>query len=170
MSSSESDDGNDKSSIDIYNKLSEIIDDQVEFVVEKSKMRRKNNNKVEEDPAVDCMRLLRESDEPVKFLDAPDEPENRKKVAIKRRITEPEVDEAAKIQASAVDEKLIESEVKNWTSKVKPTTDYKVIKGVGYIRDIPNEFTKLRNKNSWSENKIKNANYFNKSLESLIER
>lgn len=154
----------------IYNKLSKILDNQVEYVVEKKSKKRKKNEQ-EDEESIDNVRLLSDSEVPVKFYDPPElPPGNRKKVAIKRRTTEPETDEAEKIQSAAIDGKLIATEVKSWSNKVKsPTTDYKIIKGVGYIRDVPNEFTKARNKNSWSENKIKNAKYFNKSLESSIE-
>lgn len=154
----------------IYKKLSKIIDDQVEFVDKKCKKRK---SKAADEEIVDNLRLLSDSEETVKFFTEPELSEKRQKVSIKRRkaADETEVSEDDKIKSSAVDTRSIESEVKTWSDKVKhPPIDYKLIKGIAYIRETPNEFTKVRNKNSWSENKIKNAKYFNKSLETLTKR
>lgn len=154
----------------IYNKLATILDNQVEFVDKNDKKRRK---KVD-DEMFDSLRLLSDSEETVKFYNAPDFIENRRKVPIKRRkVAEDQVEEVEEVHASsaAVDSNFIESEVKLWTSKVRhQPVEYKMIKGVAYIREDQNEFTKIRNKNSWSEKKIKTAKYFNKSLGSLIRK
>lgn len=149
----------------IYKKLSKIIEDKVEFV-EKSKKKR-----LKDEVEVNNLKLLSDSEETVKFYSTPDFIENRKKVEIKRRKIDAEIDDDEKVQKSAIDVEHLKNEIKNCTEKSRHKPyEYKNIKGIGYLREEPNEYTKIRNKNSWSESKIKTTKYFNKSLEYLVKR
>lgn len=152
----------------IGNKLSKLIEDQVEFVeMEENKKHRKRK-------AVDRVRLLSDSQEVVKFVDAPDFIETRKKVDIKRRKvdTEPETSEDDKLQSSVTDAVAISEEVKLWKKKPKnEPLEYKSSKdGVLHFKEPPNEFTKARNKNVWSEAKIKTTKLHSPPFCDLIKR
>lgn len=144
----------------IGNKLSKLIDAEIEFVPVKSEI------KEEETPVPENIRLLSDCKEYVKNEPAPEFCENRKKVPIKRRCMEDSHDiESIKIQKVAVTAEAIQNEIKSWSIKPKhQVTEYKSIKGIGYIREPSNEFTKLRNKNNWTESKIKSSKYFNRPM------
>lgn len=151
----------------IGKKLSALIDGQVEFVEVKDRKKKGRDKKV------DRVRLLSDSTEVVKFIDAPLYVETRTKVPIKRRNAdkEPELDETAKVEKAAVNPEAVAEEVKTWNKKSKhDPIEYKTSKGIGYLKDPPNEFTQQRNKNMWSESKIKGAKKHTKPLSDLIKR
>jgi hypothetical protein len=149
----------------IGKKLSKLIEDQVEFVEVKKRKKVKH-----EDP-VDNLRLLRGSEEVVKYLDEPSFIDSREKVPIKRRKVEQDLSESQKIEVAATDPTSIEREVTTWDKRARhEPTEYKNIKGIGYLREPTNEFTKARQKNGWGESKIKSGKYFNPPLCDLIER
>lgn len=152
----------------IGNKLSKIIENQVEFIEVNSK-----SSKTEDDDDVDNLRLFTGSKETVKYIDGPDFVENRKKVPIKRRKVDNdlELNDKEKVEKSATDEAAIANEVKAWTKKSKrEPLEYKNIKGVAYLREPSNEFTKTRNKNGWGESKIKSAKFHNPPLSEVTKR
>lgn len=150
----------------IGNKLSKLIEDQVEFV--------ELSGKEEiEDQKVDALRLLRGSKEVVKLLGNSDFVETRSKVPIKRRNIDSEVGPgySEKIQRSAINSAAIMEETKAWTNKPKHRTfEYKNKKGIGYLKEPQNEFTQTRNKNNWSESKIKSAKLHNPPICDIIKR
>lgn len=151
----------------IGKKLSALIEGQIEFVEVK------DGKKKGTDEKVDRVRLLSDSTEVVKFIDAPLYVETRTKVPIKRRNAdkEPETDESVKVKKSAVDPEAVAEEVKTWNKKAKhDPIEYKTSKGIGYLKDSPNEFTQQRNKNMWSESKIKGAKKHSQPLPDLIKR
>lgn len=151
----------------IGKKLSALIEGQVEFVEVKDKKAKGSDKKI------DRVRLLSDSTETVKFIDAPLYVENRTKVAIKRRNADKELepDEVEKVKQSAVDPEAVAEEVRTWNKKAKHEPfEYKTSKGIGYLKDPANEFTSQRNKNMWSESKIKTAKKHSKPLPDLIER
>lgn len=151
----------------IGKKLSALIEGQVEFVEVKDKKAKGSDKKV------DRVRLLSDSNETVKFIDAPLYVETRTKVPIKRRKAEkePELDESEKVEQSAVNPEAVAEEVKKWNKKARhEPLEYKTSKGIGYLKDSPNEFTAQRNKNMWSESKIKTAKKHTKPLSDLIKR
>lgn len=151
----------------IGKKLSALIEGQVEFVEVKDRKQKHRDEKV------DRVRLLSDSTEVVKFVDAPLYVETRTKVPIKRRNAdnEPELDESVKVEKSAIDSGAVAEEVKTWNKKVKHDSfEYKESKGVGYLKDTANEFTKQRNKNMWNESKIKGAKNHTQPLPDLIKR
>lgn len=152
----------------IGNKLSKIIDSKIEFVQMNGK-----SLKAEDDEEVDNLRLFSDTKETVKYIDGPDFVENRKKVAIKRRKVDKNVEptEDEKIQRAAIDETGIKDEIKAWTKKPKRQPfEYKNVKGTAYLREPTNEFTKARNKNGWGESKIKTAKFHNPPLSEVIKR
>ena len=148
----------------IGKKLSKLIQDQVEFVDVKEAKR----SSIEEDPT-DNLRLLKGSDETVKHLDEPSFIDTRKKVLIKRRqVEDSDLGESQKIKYAAINPEDIGQEVKSWNKKPRhQTTDYKNLKGIGYIREPTNEFTKARNKNGWGESKIKIGKFHNPPMTDL---
>lgn len=151
----------------IGKKLSALIEGQVEFVEVKDKKAKSSDKKV------DRVRLLSDSTEIVKFIDAPLYVETRTKVPIKRRNAdkEPDLDESEKVEQSAVNPEAVAEEVKTWNKKAKhEPLEYKTSKGIGYLKDPPNEFTAQRNKNMWSESKIKTAKKHSKPLSDLTKR
>lgn len=151
----------------IGNKLSKLIEDQVEFVETKV------DTAADEDQVVDNVRLLSGVEEVVKYLSEPSFIENRQKPKIKRRNVdqEPETFDSKKVHQAAVSVNAIKEEAKHWSKKPKHQPfEYKNIKGVAYIREPSNEFTKARNKNNWSEAKIKNAKFHNPPLCETIKR
>lgn len=151
----------------IGNKLSKLINDQVEFVEVKEQ-----KDVSEEDP-VDNVRLFSGTNETVKFLTEPDEVDTRERVPIKRRKVEDgtEKKESRKIQEAAINVEEIKSETKSWSKKFRhKPIEYKNIKGTGYLREPSNEFTKARNKNGWGEAKIKNAKFHNSPMCDIVKR
>lgn len=90
----------------------------------------------------------------------PDLPEMlNKPLEIKKRVVEKDsLTEMAKFKQAKVDpERLLSgSETKHWKNRQKPKIfEYKTKKGVAYLREPETEWTYLRNKNNWSESKIK---------------
>lgn len=147
----------------IGNKLSKLIESQVEFV--------EVQTKVEQDPVIDNVRLLKGSRAVVKYIDAPDFVENRSKVPIKRRKVDPDPEPTDKLHQAATTSELVQDEVKLWNKKPKHQPyEYKNIKGTAYLREPQNEFTKARNKNSWNESKIKSAKYHNPPMCDAIKK
>lgn len=151
----------------IGKKLSKLIEDQVEFVkVEEPTKHQKTKT-------VDKVRLLSGSQEVVKFLDDPEYVETRQKVDIKRRNfdNEPEVKESEKHKSSVTDLNTISEETKSWKKKPRHEPyEYKSKKGVCHFKEPQNEFTKERNKNVWSETKIKTSKMHNPPLCDFIKR
>lgn len=152
----------------IGNKLSKLIEDQTEFIETKQS----GHIEAETDGVVDNVRLLSDAKDIVKYIDEPNFIENRQKPRIKRRNADQEkIADSEKIQVSALCVEDINEEVKNWDKKPKHKAyEYKNIKGVGYLREPTNDFTKARNKNNWSEAKIKNAKFHNPPLYEKIKR
>jgi len=153
----------------IGKKLSKLIEDQIEFVEINGRMSEANGD----DQKVDNVRLLSDTEEVVKYINEPNFTETRQKPTIKRRNVDREPDnvESKKLHQIAVDTESINDEVKHWNKKPKHQPfEYKNIKGVGYVREPTNEFTKARNKNNWSEAKIKSAKFHNPPLCDTIKR
>ena len=149
----------------IGKKLSKLIEDQIEFIDKKTS----DNG----DEVVDNVRLFNDTEEVVKYITEPNFIENRRKPKIKRRNVDkqPEAESSEKVHQTAVDVETINEEIKHWNKKPKhQPIEYKNIKGVGYIREPTNEFTKMRNKNNWSEAKIKTAKIHNPPLCDLIKK
>lgn len=150
----------------IGKKLSKLIDEQVEFVEVQSVD--------SDDQVIDNVRLLSGTKKVVKYIDEPTYVENREKVPIKRRkvdSNESEIKDSAKIEQAAIEPEAIQEEVKLWNKKPKhQPIEYKNLKGIGYIREPQNEFTKARNKNNWTESKIKTAKFHNPPICDLIKR
>lgn len=141
-------------------KFSEMVSKQVEFVDldpqcngSSWKMR-----KIHKNPGVQLLKGA-----PILNLDKdpnPDLPEmSNKPLEVKKRVVEEDsVSELTKVLSAVVDpEILLEgSETKHWKRRQKPKMfEYKVKKGVAYSREPVTEWTKLRNKNNWTESKIK---------------
>lgn len=151
----------------IGKKLSKLIEDQVEFVSVNGEQN------PDEDEAVDNLRLLSGTEKVIKFIHEPNFIENRKKVPIKRRNVDEESEpaESEKVLAVVVSSEDIQEEVKQWRKKSKrQPTEYKNIKGTAHIRESTNEFTKERNKNNWSEAKIKGAKFHNPPICELVKK
>lgn len=149
----------------IGKKMSKLIDDQLEFVELKKKD--------DDGEVVDNVRLFSGTKEVVRFIHEPTSSEPQKKVEIKRRKVDDneELKESVKIRKAAIDSTAIQAEVKSWSKKTKhEPTEYKTIKGISYIREPQNEFTKARNKNSWTESKIQGAKLHNPPMCDLIKK
>lgn len=149
----------------IGNKLSKLIENQIEFV--------EVNGSNQEDPAIDNVRLLSGTRDVIKFVNEPEYVEDRKKVAIKRRNAdrESEQSEPNKLRMAAIKSDLIQDEVKLWNKKPKHQLyEYKNIKGIGYIRESQNEYTKARNKNNWIESKIEGSKFHNAPMCDAIKK
>lgn len=148
----------------IGKKLSKLIEGQVEFVS-------MNSEQTDEDEAVDNLRLLSGTEKVIKFIHEPTFIENRKKVPTKRRNVDEESEpaESEKVQSVVLNSKGIQDEIKQWKNKPKrKPTEYKSIKGTAHIRESTNEFTKDRNRNNWSETKIKGAKFHNPPICEII--
>lgn len=153
----------------IGNKLSKIIDNQVEFV----QVNGKSSSVEDDDEEVDNLRLFSGTKETVKYIDGPDFVENRKKIPFKRRKVDKDLEptDSEKVQRAATNKTAITNEVKAWTKKSKrEPLEYKNVKGVAYLREPTNEFTKARNKNGWGESKIKTTKFHNPPLSEVIKR
>lgn len=149
----------------VGNKLSKLIENQIEFV--------EVNESIQEDPAIDNVRLLSGSRDVIKFVNEPDYVEDRQKVAIKRRNVDGESEqlESEKLRMTAINSDLIRDEVKLWNKKPKHQLyEYKNIKGIDYNREPQNEFTKARNKNNWNESKIKGSKCHNPPMCEVIKK
>lgn len=148
----------------IGNKLSKLIDDQIEFVDLNGK------EEGEDDSKVDTLRLLRGSKEVVKLQT--DFIENRSKIPIKRRKVDCEHESKdEKIRRSATSSAVIREEVKAWTNKPKHQIfEYKNKKGIGYLKEAKNEFTQTRNKNGWNESKIKKTKLHSAPICDVLKR
>lgn len=149
----------------IGKKLSKLIENQIEFV--------EVNGSKQEDPAIDNVRLLRGTRDVVKFVNEPEYVEDRRKVAIKRRNADGEAEQSQpdKLRLAATKYDLIQDEVKLWNKKPKQELyEYKNIKGISYIREPQNEFTKARKKNNWNESKIKSSKFHNPPMSEAIKK
>ena len=150
----------------IGKKLSKLIEDQVEFVEMPLVKKKKKNDKVP-----DRVRLLSDTQEFVKYIHEPDYVETRDKVDLKRRKVdgEPEPKESEKIKKSATDVEALKVETSTWSKKARHEPfEYKTSKGSSNLKEPPNEFTKARNKNVWSEAKIKKEKYHDPPLCDLV--
>lgn len=154
----------------IGNKLSKLIEDQIEFVeVEKKRKKKKSD----EESAEGSIKLLKGTSKVIKYIDEQPFVENREKVPIKRRklADDPDLDEATKIKTSSVTITDVDDDVKRWSNKSKhQPIEYKNLKGTGYLREPQNEFTKIRNKNNWSEAKITTGKYHNRPICDSIKK
>lgn len=153
----------------VYKKLSERINDAIEFVEVPTKKIKKDKHKVVEE-VTGGVRLLNDTDiiQDKDYLDV--EPlQNEligqsvtRKPTIKRRIIEPDElgkDEKLKLCVIEGDEIIQQTETKSWKpKKVRPEKvfNYREKKSVLYLQEPQNEFTALRKKNNWTENKIAN--------------
>lgn len=145
----------------IGKKLSKLIEDQVEFVEMNGKLEQRLEE--EEDLGVNNVRLLSGSKEVVKHIEDLGFIENRRKVKIKRR----KVDLECKpdLKQAVVNPDDIKEEIKTWAKKSKHHPyEYKTKKGVHHLKEPANEFTSARNKNKWSESKIKTGKFHNPPL------
>lgn len=144
----------------MHKKLNQILEKRIEFVEIASS--------VEEVPSEDntsMVRLFRDS-API-VLDA--EPSNTgteahvKQKRLKKRkrrlaIEDDDQNEADKLAASVVSKEDIQQEVSTWKEKSKPHKHFeyvahKITKQL-HLKEPDNEFTQMRKKNNWSENKI----------------
>jgi hypothetical protein len=149
----------------IGQKMSNLIDQQIEFVEVGSE------SQTDDDQVVDNVRLLGGSKEVVKYIHEAPFVENRKKVPIKRRRVEEEPNEVEKCKDASIDKEGVQEDVKRWDKKTRhQPIEYKNLKGIGYLREHPNEFAKMRNKNNWTEAKIKSSKYHNEPLSNAIKR
>jgi hypothetical protein len=144
----------------IYSKMSEIISSQIKYVDHKE-----SNVNAEEDPE-DCVKLLRGAKTFIKHKTDEETTEPKRKLKIKRRQVEDDIlSESDKIASSAIEIDKINHEVSLWSEKRRhEPLEYVHKKGVLYLREPPNEFTKKRKQNNWDESKIKNESYAGKSL------
>lgn len=144
----------------VYKKMSQKINDSVEFVdvpVKKTKKRKNTDNKQS------FVRLLNDTD-PITIIDFEPQidvkPSARKKVEVKRRVIEAdEYNDEEKLRMASVDgERILEqTETKSWKpKKVKANKmyEYREKNSVLYAVEEENEFTALRKKNNWTESKI----------------
>lgn len=139
----------------VYKKMSKTIENSVEFVDVPIKKPKKREEKC-------VVRLLKDTD-PItnyKFDVIQSVKINQKKPVIKARVIEDSnLADTEKIQMTCVtaNDILSGNEVRSWKEK-KPKSHkifkYKEKNNVLYLIESENEFTKLRKKNNWSENKI----------------
>lgn len=154
----------------IAKKLSKIIDSKIEFVeVKKAKKRAEPENEE------DSLKLLKGYKKFIKLKDPEEDNfiKNRKKVPItKRKIEEEDMgsDASTNFKSIAVDSQDIQKELESWTERSKnKAIEYKTIKSVGYLREPTNEYTKLRNKNNWTESKISTTKSHVKGIREISE-
>lgn len=154
----------------VYKKLSERINESIEFVEVSTKMKNKDKHKIVEE-AVTGVRLLNDTDL-IQHIDYYLNDERlqtelirqaaTKKPEIKRRIIEPDElreDEKLKLSVMEGDEILQQTETMAWKPKkirYGKIFNYREKKSVLYLQEPQNEFTALRKKNNWTECKIAN--------------
>lgn len=150
----------------IGKKLSKLIDDQIEFV----EMNGKPEPRLEEeDLEVNNVRLLSGSKEVVRHIEDLGFIENRRKVEIKRRKIDSEGE--INLKQAVVSPDDIKEEITTWAKKSKHIPyEYKTKKGVHHLKEPANEFTSARNKNKWSESKIKTGKFHNPPLSDKIKQ
>lgn len=144
----------------VYKKMSNKINNSIEFVEVSSK---KSKKKKAEQDELGCVRLLSDTD-PITAIDfvpeVVDRPVDCKKPEIKRRIVEPdEYNDEEKLKLASIDSDSIlqQTETKNWKpKKVKPNKlfKYREKNSILYAIEPENEFSALRKKNNWCESKI----------------
>lgn len=150
----------------IGKKLSKLIEDQIEFVETNGKPETRME---EEDLEVNNVRLFSGSKEVVKHIEDLGFIENRRKVTIKRRKVDSE--DEPDLKRAVVNPDDIKEEVKTWAKKSKHHPyEYKTKKGVHHLKEPANEFTSARNKNKWSESKIKTSKLHNPPLGDKIKQ
>lgn len=139
----------------VYKKMSKTIENSVEFVNVPFKRRQSKEVKA-------VVKLLKDT-EPIKHykIDVMESVKiNQIKPVIKVRVIENDaLTEDVKIRMACVngDDILSRKEVNSWNER-KPESQkifyYKEKNNVLYLIEPENEFTKLRKKNNWTENKI----------------
>ncbi|XP_070500963.1 uncharacterized protein [Chironomus tepperi] len=149
----------------IGKKMSKLIEESIEYVDIK--------NQIKEDPEVNCVRLLRGTKECVNIDEAAYDNIQQHKVPIKRRkVDEDDVKESTKVQQASTDIDKINQEISNWDEKNR----HKLIRfkkgkdGKCHMIEEPNEFSKSRSRNGWTESKIKTAKYFNQGVCSIVNK
>lgn len=144
----------------MHKKLNQILEKRIEFVEIASPV---DGDDPPED-VTSAVRLFRDSDPIV--LDVPNtEPEpvvkQKRRKKLKRRLANEDGvrNETEMLAASVVSEKDIEREVSAW--KVRPQKPQRHFEYVAHkstkqlhLKEPENEFTKMRKKNNWNENKI----------------
>lgn len=152
----------------VYKKMSKRINESIEFVEVSTIKKNKHKHKAVEE-AIRGVRLLNDTDI-IQHIDLGDERLQTeligkavtKKPKIKRRIIEPdELREDKKLKLAVIegDDILQQTETKAWKlKKIRPKKvfNYREKKSVLYLQEPQNEFTALRKKNNWNENKIAN--------------
>lgn len=135
----------------IYNKMSKILENQYEFVdipVTKEKTKFKCKESV---------RLFKNASPIVNItaeMTAKNASAQNRPKPFKRKL-ENDCNHEEKLQASIISIEEITRETNLWKKrKSKHLYEYKEINSKHYLREPDTEFTKLRNKNNWSENKI----------------
>lgn len=149
----------------IGKKMSKLIEESIEFIDVK--------NRINDDPEENCVKLLKGSSEYL-TLEVSSDNIQQHKVPIKRRKVDNDEDlkESTKVKEASTDIDKISQEVSQWDERNRHKV-FKYKKGKdGNCHKIeePNEFSKSRSKNGWSESKIKSAKYFNKGLCSIINQ
>lgn len=161
----------------VYKKMSERINESIEFVEVPTKKKKKDKHIAVEE-VIGGVRLLNDTDI-IQNIDYFDDERFQtelisqavtRKPKIKRRIIEPDglgEDEKIKLSVMEGDEILQQKETKAWKpKKVRPEKvfNYREKKSVLYLQEPQNEFTALRKKNNWTESKI--ANFYKKQKKS----
>lgn len=144
----------------MHKKLNQILENRIEFVEIASPV-------AKDDPTVDSyssVRLFRDS-APIVLEDPNTEPvepaiKQKRHKKLKRRLASEDAaqSEADKLAASVVSEEDIKREVSAWKQRPKPHkhfeyAEHKYSKQL-HLKEPDNEFTQMRKKNNWSENKI----------------
>lgn len=144
----------------MHKKLNQILEKRIEFVEIASL-----DTDDSPEHCQSSVRLFRDSapiilDEPSVAAPEPSIKQKRRK-KLKRRLASEDVVqcEADKLSASVVTEKDIQLEVSSW--RQRPAKPHKHFEYVAHkhtkqlhLKETVNEFTQLRKKNNWSENKI----------------
>lgn len=143
----------------VYKKMSTILSANIEFVTVDDNF----NTATTTSPS--CVKLFRDT-EPIRLdsdADAHQPKAPGRIVRLKRRRNnqkqiDPNVSEADKIQASLIDQRQISSETSAWKDRTKKVARnlyrYRDVNSKLYLVEADNEFTKLRKKNNWTENRI----------------
>lgn len=139
----------------IHKKLSQIIDKETEFInVSNSCLPLKDIE------TISNVRLFSDTVECID-INMPFAESNQQRYPIinRRKIIDEDLNVTHKIrlQQSAVTFDGIQNEIKHWKEKkssAKRLYEYRMKKGIFYLIEPDNEFTKMRKKNNWSESKI----------------
>lgn len=142
----------------VYKKMSKKIDESIEFVTVDKRTKRKQK----EEKCDIGVRLLSDTEliTEIDILETKIEIVKRAKPKIQRRIIEEDNEtEKEKLRLTAIDGQSIlkQTEIKHWKPrKIRPNKlfMYREKNAKLFLIEPENEFSKLRKKNNWSENKI----------------